>query len=150
MNTAKQEAYRMVMKILVAYFALKPARRRQIAMVGGSVLVVLLVVFVYTSVVGNTSTPDLVGNWQADDRTGMKVIRPNGACSGMYYSHGRPLDIGGGMSCSLSSNEGSNGRYTLVVSQPPNQATFAVAFDGNDSATVYDAAGTRLFSMDRR
>jgi hypothetical protein len=108
------------------------------------------VVVLLVGLSGCSGAPDLVGNWQADDGTGMKVIRANGACSGMYYSYSRPLDIGGGMSCSLSSKKGSNDRYTLVVSQPPNQATFEVAFDGNDSATIYDSSGTRLFSMTRR
>jgi hypothetical protein len=95
-------------------------------------------------------TPSLVGNWRADDGTGMKVIMSNGMCSGMYYSRGEPLDIGGGMRCSMSSKKGSNGRYSLVVTQPPNEATFYVAFDGNEEATVYDSAGIRLFTMTRQ
>lgn len=94
--------------------------------------------------------PSLAGNWQADDGTGMKVINSSGACSGMYYSGGEPLDIGGPMSCSLSSEEGSNGRYSLVVTQSMNQAIMSVSFNGDDEATVYDSFGNRLFSMTRQ
>ncbi len=81
----------------------------------------------------------------------MKVITSDGRCSGMYYLGPRePLDIGGGMSCSMSSNEDSNGRYSLVVSQPPNQQTLRVSFNGDDEATIYDSSGNRLFSMTRQ
>ncbi|WP_043805723.1 hypothetical protein [Paenarthrobacter aurescens] len=95
------------------------------------------------------SPPSLTGNWKADDGTAMKVIMSDGRCKGMYYSGGQPLDIGGGMTCSLSDNKGSNGRYSLVVSQPPNQATFQVEFGGNDSATVYSGS-KKLFTMARQ
>jgi hypothetical protein len=95
--------------------------------------------------------PSLVGNWLADDGTGMKVIASDGRCSGMYYTGpGQPLDIGGGMRCSLSSKKDNRGRYSLVVSQPPNQQTLRVAFDGDDKATVYNSSGTLLFSMTRQ
>ncbi|WP_458115970.1 hypothetical protein [Arthrobacter sp. D2-10] len=93
--------------------------------------------------------PDLTGNWSADDGTGVKVITEGGACQGMFYSGGEPLDIGGGMSCSLSDEEGPNGRYSLVVSQPPNQASYQVEFNGNDQVTVYDQSGSLLYSMER-
>ena len=95
-------------------------------------------------------TPSLVGQWRADDGTGVKIINSSGACSGMYYTgSGRSLDIGGGMSCSMSSKKDDNGRYALVVSQPPNQETLRLAFDGNDRATVY-LSGERLFTMTRQ
>ena len=97
---------------------------------------------------GCSSPPALVGNWKADDGT-TKVIADSGACKGMFYSGGKPLDIGGGMTCSLSDKEGADGKYSLVVSQPPNQASFLVEFDGDDSATVYDGTGKRVFAMTR-
>lgn len=93
--------------------------------------------------------PNLTGNWTADDGTATKVISEAGACRGMFYNGGKPLDIGGGMTCSLSDKKGTNGRYTLVVSQPPNQSTYQVEFNGNDAATVYDGSGARLYSMKR-
>jgi hypothetical protein len=98
---------------------------------------------------GCGGAPDLAGNWSADDGTGTKVINEAGACRGMFYSGGKPLDIGGGMSCSLSEKKGADGRYSLVVSQPPNQASYQVEFSGNDAATVYNGAGARLYSMKR-
>lgn len=98
---------------------------------------------------GCGSAPELTGNWSADDGTGTKVINEAGACRGMFYSGGKPLDIGGGMSCSLSDKKGSDGRYSLVVSQPPNEASYQVEFNGDDSATVYDKSGARLYSMEK-
>ena len=98
---------------------------------------------------GCGGTPTLVGNWQADDGSGAKVVTSNGACQGMFYSQGKPLDIGGGMTCSLSTKALNGGKYSLVVSQPPNQASYLVDFSGNDSATVYDTGGGRLYSMKR-
>ncbi|VXC14978.1 conserved exported hypothetical protein [Arthrobacter sp. 9AX] len=96
-----------------------------------------------------SSAPDITGNWSADDGTGTKVINEAGACRGMLYSGGKPLDIGGGMSCSLSEKEGPNGRYSLIVTQPPNEASYQVQFEGNDAATIYDSKGTKLYSMTR-
>lgn len=110
----------------------------------------VLIALCFLVACGGGGRPDLTGNWKADDGSGLKVIRSNGACSGMYYNGSQPLDIGGGMSCSLSSKKGSDGRYSLVVSQPPNEETLEVAFNGNDQATIYDTAGKRLFSMTRQ
>lgn len=97
----------------------------------------------------SSGPPDMAGNWKANDGSPMKVISSNGPCTGMYYNAGKPLDIGGGMSCSLSQKKDSSGRYSLVVTQPPNQATYAVSFDGNDKATVYDGS-TPIYTMTRQ
>lgn len=94
--------------------------------------------------------PSLVGNWSADDGTGTKVIMSNGMCSGMFYNGGEPLDIGGPMTCSFSTNKSGNGRYALVVTQSMNQTTQYVAFDGKNKAKVYDSAGNLLFTMTRQ
>lgn len=93
--------------------------------------------------------PSLVGNWMADDGTGMKVIRSNGACSGMYYSRGEPLDIGGPMSCSIGTKKDGNGRYSLVVTQPPNEQTLKFSFSGDDEVAVY-SGGDLIFTMTRQ
>lgn len=82
-----------------------------------------------------SSTPDLVGVWEADDGSGVKTINEDGSCAGMYYNNGEPLDIGGGMTCLLGS-EAVDGRFTLVVQQPPNQAEYAVTFEGDDVALL--------------
>lgn len=95
------------------------------------------------------SAPSLVGNWHADDGSGTKVINEQGQCRGMYYAGGEPLDIGGGMTCSLSNVKNEQGRFSLVVSQPPNQATFTVEFDSKNQATVYSSSGSKLYSMSR-
>jgi hypothetical protein len=112
--------------------------------ISASILLVL-------SLSGCGGPSSLAGQWRADDGTGVKLIDSNGACSGMFYvGPGDPLDIGGPMSCSLSSKKGSDGRYSLVVTQSMNQQTLKVAFDGNDEATVYGSSGDRLLSMTRQ
>lgn len=112
-------------------------------------IAMLAVLVTLTACIGGT--PNLAGNWLADDGTGMKVILENGQCTGMYYSGGEPLDIGGGgMMCSMSSDKDSRGYYTLVVTQHMNQTTQYVKFDGDDTATVYDSARNKLFTMKRQ
>lgn len=94
--------------------------------------------------------PSLIGNWVADDGSGMKVIDSSGLCSGMYYVRGQPLDIGGPMRCSMGSKKDGRGRYSLVVTQPPNEETLHLAFKGNDTVMVYDGNGDLLFTMKRQ
>lgn len=79
---------------------------------------------------GCSSTPSMEGVWSASDGTPDKVIQSDGSCSGMYYTGGRVLDIGGPETCTLGSRS-DDGSYPLVVRQPPNQATYAVRFDGS-------------------
>lgn len=98
---------------------------------------------------GCGGTPDLTGNWAPDDGTGTKVLTESGACEGMFYSGTKPLDIGGGMSCSLSDKKNSKDRYSLVVSQPPNRAAYEVQFNGDDGASIFDSSGNLLYSMKR-
>lgn len=107
-------------------------------------------VFIVLTLAACGGTPSLVGNWQADDGSGMKVISSSGACSGMFYSHGEPLDIGGPMSCSMGSKKDGQGRYSLVVTQSMNQETLKVSFRGKDEAIVYDSSGDRIFTMTRQ
>lgn len=94
--------------------------------------------------------PSLVGTWSASDGTGSKDFFDGGACTGMYYNNGQPLDIGGGMTCSLGSSKNSDGRYALSVSQPPNSETLYLDFSGDSTATVYDGNGNSLFTMTKR
>ena len=106
-------------------------------------------------VAGNNDGPELharLGEFARSEACGVRfgVVHETGACHGMFYSGGKPLNIGGGMTCSLSEKKGPSGRYSLVVSQPPNQAAYEVEFSGNDAATVYDDSGVRLYSMNRR
>lgn len=122
---------------------------RQFTKTSRSLYAATILVGLSASLMACGSAPDLTGNWSADDGSGTKVINQAGPCRGMFYSGGKPLDIGGGMSCSLSEKKDSNGRYSLVVSQPPNQDSYQVEFNGNDAATVYDSSGTRLYSMNR-
>lgn len=78
----------------------------------------------------------IIGVWSASDGSGTKVIDGSGQCSGMYWNNGSPLDIGGPMRCALGSQQASDGSYTLVVQQPPNQASYPVTFHGNSFTLV--------------
>lgn len=92
----------------------------------------------------------IVGTWTASDGTGQKTFSANGGrCDGFYYHQGRPLDIGGPMQCTLSSKPDPQNRYALLVTQSGNRATYAVAFADDDTATVFDSAGTQLYQLTR-
>lgn len=65
----------------------------------------------------------------------------------MYYNGTTPLDIGGGMTCTLSDSE-SGGYYQMVVSQPPNQITYQVKFSG-DSMTLV-SGGQEIVTLTRQ
>lgn len=89
---------------------------------------------VFTSILavaltGCSSSASIAGTWSASDGTQAKVIGDNGDCSGMYYNGGRVLDIGGAETCTLSSSQ-TNGYYSLVVRQAPNQMTYQAKIDG--------------------
>ena len=96
---------------------------------------------------GCTSTPTITGMWSASDGSATKIVNDDGSCSGMYYNGTTPLDIGGGMTCTLSDAE-SDGYYTLVVSQPPNQASYQVMFDGDDM--VMSSGGVDIVTLTKQ
>src|SRR4051812_37117616 len=85
------------------------------------ILTIATLIVLVSSLSACGGSPSLVGPWMADEGSGIKVVDSGGRCSGMYYNHGEPLDIGGGMRCSMGSKKDSHGRVSLVVSQPPNQ-----------------------------
>ena len=97
----------------------------------------------------SSSGDDIVGNWSPSDGSATKTIMEDGACQGMFYNQGMPLDIGGGMTCSFSENEDSAGFHSMVVSQPPNQSTLKLKFTDADTVEVQDASGVLLFTMSR-
>lgn len=94
-------------------------------------------------------TPDISGMWVPDDGSGIKTINSDGTCSGMFYNNGQPLDIGGGMACTLSETE-TDGFYTLVVRQPPNEATYRVSFDGDDAMTMHTSVDQPIVTLTRQ
>lgn len=98
-------------------------------------------------VAGCTAQPTITGVWAAADGSPAKTINDDGSCTGMYYDHGKVLDIGGPESCHLSQGQ-NNGRYDLVVQQPPNQETLQVKLDG-DTMTVY-SGGAAVATLTRQ
>lgn len=95
------------------------------------------------------SSDDIVGNWSASDGT-TKTIMSNGVCTGMYYYQGKPLDIGGGMICSYSKDRDGSGTHMMVVSQPPNQASFRIKFPDSNTAQMLDPSGALIVTLKRR
>ncbi|MFJ4899976.1 MULTISPECIES: hypothetical protein [unclassified Streptomyces] len=91
----------------------------------------------------------MVGNWKTSGSSSPKVFGEDGRCSGFYYDNGAPLDIGGPMTCTMSSTPDADDRYTLVVTQSPNEATYKVAFDTADHAQVYSSTGQKIYEIDR-
>ncbi len=92
----------------------------------------------------------LVGNWHPSDKTSTKSFTGNGGqCEGFLYDKGAVIDNGDPMTCVISSDPDSNGRYPLRVTQKPNSAGYQVAFDSSDQATVYNSSGTEMYRISR-
>jgi hypothetical protein len=92
--------------------------------------------------------PDFTGVWQPDDGSGVKTIEASGACSGMYYNQGEPLDIGGSMSCTFSDGA-ADGSYQLVVRQPPNQTSYDVEMPDADTMEL-SSGGSVIVTLTRQ
>lgn len=98
-----------------------------------------------------SSAPDPTGVWAASDGSATKTIGSNGACTGMYYNAGQPLDIGGPQTCTFSTQKASDGTYTVVVAQPPNQATYRVSFTGKNTMRLLDpGTGSIIVTLTRQ
>ncbi|UVI36345.1 hypothetical protein [Brevibacterium spongiae] len=113
----------------------------------GFAVAVVSAVVVALSACG-TSKPTLAGIWQPDDGSGTKTINEDGSCSGMYYDSGKPLDIGGVATCTLG-DKASDGAYSLVVRQPPNEATYLIKFDDDDTAVLMSGSGSPIVTLSR-
>ncbi|HEY9327516.1 MAG TPA: hypothetical protein VIS09_04645 [Streptomyces sp.] len=98
---------------------------------------------------GKARSAVMVGTWKTLGSSSPKVFGEDGRCSGFYYNNGAPLDIGGPMTCTVSSTPDADDRYTLVVTQSPNQATYKVAFDTPDHALVYSSTGQKIYEINR-
>jgi hypothetical protein len=119
------------------------------------IVAVVLLVWIGSKVIGGTSgttgadSTAIVGTWTASDGTGIKTMGSNNQCAGFYYANGTPLDIGGPMSCAISSKPDAQNRYSLTVTQSPNKNTYKIQFDTVDQATVYSSTGQRLYAITR-
>ena len=90
----------------------------------------------------------IAGTWTASDGETI-TFSDDGPCEDAFYSDGKPLDIGGPMTCHLSSKPDSSGRYQLIVRQSPNKMTYLVEFTGDDTASVYSRKGQLIYTMTR-
>ncbi len=116
---------------------MRGARARQVSAAGATVILALSL-----AACTDGGPPDITGVWSPDDGSGTKTIEADGRCSGMYYNGGQVLDIGGGMTCTLGDKSDSDGRYTLVVRQPPNERNYSVEFPDDDTMVLTDVGVT--------
>lgn len=98
---------------------------------------------------GGVSSEDLTGVWTADDGSGTKTISADGQCTGMYYNDGQPLDIGGPMTCAIGEKE-TDGAFTLIVRQPPNEQSYLIRFDDADTAVLMNGSGEEIVTLTRQ
>lgn len=119
--------------------------RNSASRLGAAVAALSAIVYALTAC--DTSEPDLAGVWQPDDGSGTKTINEDGSCNGMYYDSGEPLDIGGVATCTLG-DKATDGAYSLVVRQPPNEATYLIKFD-DDSAVLMTTSGSPIVTLTR-
>lgn len=90
--------------------------------------------------------PSLTGTWTSSDGK-TKIFGADGSCEGAYYAGGKPLDIGGPMTCQLSSQPDSSGKYQLMVRQGPNSAIYVIEFHGSSEASVSTKSGQPLYTI---
>ncbi|WP_067654502.1 hypothetical protein [Nocardia harenae] len=89
---------------------------------------------------GRAGPEALVGTWTPSDGTAPKIFTANGGtCTG----------FGAATTCTLAGAPDSAGRYALVVRQPAESARYGLEFVAADHLVVYDAAGARLYDLDR-
>ena len=126
-------------------------KRNPLVAVAVTVAVLLIAVWLVASALSkpNISNDTMVGTWASSDGTGTKIFTGKGPCDGFYYNNGAPLDIGGPMTCALSSKPDAQGFYSLTVSQAPNQSSYKIQFDSVDHAVVYTNRGQRLYELSR-
>lgn len=105
--------------------------------------VVAMAVGLATTLAGCSSSFTLDGQWKASDGS-IKTYSSSGPCRGWVS-----VDIGGPQSCSLSSSKNSAGRYTLNVSQPPNERTLSIENLGDGKIKVYDG-GAVLWTLTKQ
>jgi hypothetical protein len=92
---------------------------------------------------GCSTTFTLDGQWKASDGS-IKTYSSNGSCRGWVS-----VDIGGPQSCSFSSSKDSAGRYTLNVSQPPNERSLGIEDLGGGKIKAYDGS-TVLWTLTKQ
>jgi len=103
-----------------------------------------------TSADAGSGPEEFAGTWSTGSGSDVKTFSQNGGpCKGFYYNAGEPLDIGGPMTCTISSKPDAQGRYSLRVVQSPNEATYRISFDAADHATVYGSDGGVLYELSR-
>ena len=101
------------------------------------------IAFTAAMLTGCSSAPDLVGMWESTGDSGTVFFYDDGSCAGMMT-----VDIGGPMYCTVSDDD-EGGRYTLMVRQSMNTATYLLEPDGEDTITVLDTTGYPLFQLNR-
>ncbi|MEU4711181.1 hypothetical protein AB0G00_32630 [Nocardia salmonicida] len=53
------------------------------------------------------------------------------------------------MTCTIASKPDAQGRYTLVVMQSPDHASYHVLFTNAEHASVYGSFGSKRYDLER-
>jgi hypothetical protein len=116
---------------------------------GATLITILFVINMLTGGTPASGVDKMVGQWKSADGV-VKTFIADGSCQGFYYTDdGKLLDIGGPMTCAISKEPGSEGRYAFDVRQGPNRNTYGIEFNSENAATVYSSVGKKLYVMTR-
>lgn len=104
-----------------------------------------IIAYVASKIKPPSSDPlNLEGMWSASDGS-TKIFGSNGLCQNMMAGH-----TGGSQTYVLSKTKDSNGRYTLLVSQPPNKRMLYVNDSSENKVDVFDNSGNLLWTMTKK
>jgi hypothetical protein len=111
----------------------------------GILIVGGIIAYIASKIKPPSSEPlSLEGMWSASDGS-TKIFGSNGLCQNMMAG-----PTGGSQTYVLSGTKDNNGRYTLVVSQPPNERTLYVNDSSENKVDVFDNSGNLLWTMTKK
>jgi hypothetical protein len=118
---------------------------RQLPLFFGLIIVGSIFFFIASKIKAPSSTPlSLEGIWLASDGS-TKIFGSNGICQNMMN-----VTSSGSQTYVLSSLKDSNGRYTLQVSQPPNERTLYVKDSGEGKVDIFNGDENLLWTMTKK
>jgi hypothetical protein len=118
---------------------------RELPLFFGLIIVGSIFFFIASKIKAPSSEAlSLEGIWLATDGS-TKIFGSNGICQNM-------MDVAnaGSQTYVLSSDKDSDGRYTLRVSQSPNERTLYVKDSGEGKVNIFDGGENLLWTMTKK